>query len=688
MSSSPILNQPFNALQQAAYQLSACTDQLFQQIEQEQILNGIIDRIRATLDLQTIFNVTSLEIRQLLNADRVGVFRFTPGTGWDEGEFVAEDVGSELPSAIAAKVHDHCFGSQFAVYYTQGRVQAVADIYDAGLSDCHIQILAQFQVRANLIVPVLKGEELWGLLCIHQCHHPRRWQLSEIEFVRKIATHFAIALQQAEQLDQIRSQAALLAQVEAQKQALIRQKALVKITNRIRQTLDFAEICQTATYEVRQLLGADRVAIYRFNSDWSGNIIFESIADRWKPLVDVFPTIADTHLMETQGGRYAANETYVVPDIYAAGHADCHVALLEELQAKAYMIAPIFRGDRLWGLLAAYQNAAPRQWQPDEVELLAQIGEQLGIALQQAEFVQQIQRQSIELKQTLEELKQSQIQLVQQEKMASLGQLVAGVAHEINNPVSFIYGNLIHVKDYVKTLLSLIRSYQRFYPVSAEGIKSLQEQAEELDIDFILEDLPKTLTSMEVGADRIQQIVLSLRNFSRLDEAAFKRVDIHEGMDNTLLILGHRLKACGDRREIEVIKDYGELPLVDCYPAQLNQVFMNLLANAIDAIDEAVEAGNLAAPKIQIQTQVTGSNQIEIRIQDNGMGMTERDQSKVFDHFFTTKPIGKGTGLGLSISRQIVVEKHGGTLSFESSFGEGAEFIICLPIELETNVPN
>jgi two-component system NtrC family sensor kinase len=292
----PVPNQQFNTLQQAALHLSSCTDQLFQQIEQEQALASIIDRIRSSLDLATIFNTTSTAIRQLLNADRVGVFRFIPGTGWDEGEFVAEDVSSEYPSALAAKVYDHCFGSQFATYYSQGRVQAVADIYNAGLSDCHIQILAKFQVRANLIVPVLKGEELWGLLCIHQCNNPRRWQMAEIEFVRKIATHFAVVLQQTEHLEQLQQQSMLLVQSVAQEKALQRQKALVKITNRIRQSLDFAEICQTATEEVRQLLKADRVTIYRFNPDWSGDFLFESVGTEWKPLVGVLPTIEDTHL--------------------------------------------------------------------------------------------------------------------------------------------------------------------------------------------------------------------------------------------------------------------------------------------------------------------------------------------------------------------------------------------------------
>lgn len=683
----PIPDGQFTALQQAAHQLTSCAEQICQQIEQQKALTSIIDRIRSSLDLNLIFKTTATEVRQLLKADRVGVFRFAPGSGWDEGEFVSEDVASGFFSAMAAKVYDHCFGSQFAVHYAKGRVQAVADIYSAGLSDCHIQILEQFQVRANLIVPVLKGEDLWGLLCIHQCRNLRHWQSSEIEFIKKIANHFAIALQQAEYLEQIKRQTTLLAQAKAQARALTRQRALVKIANQIRQSLNLDTICQTATEEVRHLLTADRVTIYRFNADWSGDFIFESVSEGWKPLVGILPTIEDTHLMETQGGRYAANETFAISDIYTAGHCDCHVALLEEFQARAYAIAPIFQGDRLWGLLTTFQNAAPRNWDIDEVELLDQIGEQLGIALQQAEYVQQIQTQSVELKQMLQELQQSQVQLIQNEKMASLGQLVAGIAHEINNPVNFIYGNLVYVHEHATNLLALVNLARQSDPQSA---KDIPMRDQEVDIDFILEDLPKTLSSMKLGADRIRQIVLSLRNFSRLDEAEFKAVDIHEGIDSTLLILGHRLKACGGQCQVEVIKEYGEIPLVECYPAQLNQVFMNLLANAIDAIEEASNARKLntgckinhRVPRILISTRLKGQKHVEIRICDNGIGIDESSRAKIFDHFFTTKPVGKGTGLGLAISRKIIVEKHGGTLNVNSISGHGAEFIIRLPMRL------
>jgi signal transduction histidine kinase len=342
-------------------------------------------------------------------------------------------------------------------------------------------------------------------------------------------------------------------------------------------------------------------------------------------------------------------------------------------------------------LLTAFQNSSPRDWQEDEVQLLAQIGEQLGIALKQAEFVRKIQAQSTALQQTLEELKQSQIQLVQNEKMASLGQLVAGIAHEINNPVNFIHGNLVYVNEYVSDLLTLARFYRQADTLSQQETETYQALLEEADLDFILQDLPKALASMQVGTKRIRDIVLSLRNFSRLDEAEFKTVNLHEGIDSTLLILEHQIKCLSAQTAVDVVKKYGNIPCVDCYPAQLNQVFMNILTNALDALEAAIHAGKFSpnnsshhqVPRIWINTTRHGLDQVEIKIYDNGIGIDEKHHGKIFDHFFTTKSVGKGTGLGLAIARQIVVEKHQGELCFHSVLGQGTEFMIRLPIQLK-----
>jgi two-component system, NtrC family, sensor kinase len=289
---------------------------------------------------------------------------------------------------------------------------------------------------------------------------------------------------------------------------------------------------------------------------------------------------------------------------------------------------------------------------------------------------QELKQKSQVLTQTLQELQRTQAHMIQAEKMSGLGQLVAGVAHEINNPVNFIHGNVSHVKDYATDLTKLMQLYRQHYPQPAPAI---QELLEEIDLEFVLEDLGKLLQSMRMGTDRIRDIVLSLRNFSRMDEAECKAVDIHEGIDSTLVILQNRLKAYPDRTEIEVIRDYGKVPFVECYAGQLNQVLMNILVNAIDALEESYQP-TVSCPKIYIWTKLLESQQVAIGIKDNGIGIPDAVKPRLFDPFFTTKPVGKGTGMGLSISYQIVTERHGGTLQCCSAEGQGTEFVITIPL--------
>jgi two-component system, NtrC family, sensor kinase len=305
----------------------------------------------------------------------------------------------------------------------------------------------------------------------------------------------------------------------------------------------------------------------------------------------------------------------------------------------------------------------------------------------------ELKMQTQHLAQTLSELQQTQSQLVQSEKMSSLGQLVAGVAHEINNPINFIYGNIAPAANYIQSLLELTATYEENYPNPEPAVK---EKLKSIDLDFIKEDLPKILVSLKTGANRIRDIVKSLRVFSRLDEAEMKLADIHEGLDSTLMILQSRIKPHSNFPGIKIIKEYEDLPKIECYPGQLNQVFMNIIANAIDALEEEQEQkaeatekpnSSLAASQpeigtIKIYTKILESEWVEIRIANNGKGIPESAIKQLFDPFYTTKAVGKGTGLGLSISYQIITERHQGELLCISTPGQGTEFAIKIPISV------
>ena len=555
------------------------------------------------------------------------------------------------------------------------------------------------------------------------------WTADEIALADSLGKQFATAIYQYELYQQVYAfNTNLENQVKERtlklQQATEQQQALFGVVAKIRESLDVDTIFQTTTKEVCQLINADRVAVYRFNPDWGGEFLydFEIAGPAYGNFVKLTTKTIwnDTYLQETQGGRYRNHESFAVDDIYQVGHSKCHIEILEQFSIKAYALTPIFVGQKLWGLLVAYQHSQTRHWEPSEINFLSQVAAQLGVALQQTELLAQTQQQALQLSQTLHNLQQTQTQLIQTEKMSSLGQLVAGVAHEINNPVSFISGNITYMSEYADDLLSILTLYLQH---CSNPSPEILQRSQEIDLDFIIEDLPKMLSSMKIGVERIRQIVLSLRNFSRHDQAEMKSVDIHEGINSTLLILQHRWKATVDSSGIEVIKEYGDLPLVECYAGQLNQVFINVLNNAIDALEGGVggvggvgeisstsppspslplsppspsspptpvRAGKprpytLPTPQIRIRTEVLDSNRVLIRISDNGQGIPKDVMGRVFDPFFTTKPVGRGTGLGLSISYQIIVNQHGGVLKCDSQPGLGTEFWIEIPTTQITN---
>ena len=339
------------------------------------------------------------------------------------------------------------------------------------------------------------------------------------------------------------------------------------------------------------------------------------------------------------------------------------------------------------------ETAAPKLTD-DEVGVLAEKFNQMVVQLKSSRersrrYSRSLEVKAEELEKTLLELGRTQAQLIQREKMSSLGQLVAGIAHEINNPLNFIYGNLNHAHRYTADLLNLIQLYRHYYP---QPVLEVREEVEAMDLEFAIEDLPKVIASMKVGADRITKIVKSLRNFSRLDESDRKLVDIREGIDSTLVILQNRLKGKSGSPDIQLIEEYSRLPKVECYASELNQVFMHILVNAIDALRgvRGVRAASArehrqescVLPTITIRTQLTDWESVRIILADNGPGMSEQVRQKIFDPFFTTKPVGLGTGLGLSIAHSVIVQHHSGQLTCNSTLGRGTEFAIEIPLRL------
>ncbi|MDZ8188103.1 MAG: ATP-binding protein [Nostoc sp. ChiSLP02] len=457
------------------------------------------------------------------------------------------------------------------------------------------------------------------------------------------------------------------------------------ISTQLTTSLDRREIAQLVLQEMSQLIESS-----------AGIILLLS------------PDAAEFEIIGEFGGFCEQNQLQpgkgIIGSIVRTGRAELvndvqsDSRLSGEKNVNALICVPLRTKERVLGAIAIGTDKTDC-YKAEHLKLVSIFASQTAIAIEKALLYEQSTQAAIQakaqtqkLQQALQELQLAQTQLIQSEKMSSLGQLIAGVAHEINNPVNFICGNLRYVAEYAQDLLHLLQDYQKFLPVAPPD---LQTELDNIDVEFIMQDLPKLLDSMKLGSDRIVEIVQSLKNFSRHDEAQIKAVNIHDGIDGTLMILRHRLKASGNRPVIEIVKDYAKLPLIECYPGQLNQVFMNILANSIDALEEGMENGEedkatpldsnfhlpiSSSPQISIRTQLLDDEWVVIRIADNGPGMKEKVIQRIYDPFFTTKEIGKGTGLGMAISRQIVVDRHRGILKCRSHLGEGTEFWIQIPV--------
>lgn len=507
---------------------------------------------------------------------------------------------------------------------------------------------------------------------------------------------------------------------------LVQQSEVFKrrLSSQIRNSLDIDTIVWTAVAEIRELLQIDRCQFFwcrsqdlsveeTLSQETSGSNSLLSLEKSCQfelghecCELPYIPARDDNRLraIELLGERILEQSLLKLDDVATTHQLDVNskVALLEIGVRSLLAITVQTRSGDL-GVVMCQHESSDRPWKISEVELLNAVADQIAIAIDQAKLYEESRRtaalataQAEQLQQALHNLQQTQAQLVQTEKLSALGHLLAGVAHEINNPVSFIYGNLTFANEYARDLLELVKLYQEHYP---DPVEPIQDYRENIDLEFLMQDLPQMLSSMKVGADRIREIVLSLRTFSRSDRGKMQQVNLHEGIESTLVILQNQLKPKSHRPAIEVVKEYGNLPSVECYAGQLNQVFMNILSNAIDALEESLLERPLSVvgssdrhseyngksplekpPTIWIRTQISRPHYVSITIADNGPGMPEAIQTQLFDPFFTTKPVGKGTGLGLSISYQIIVEKHKGQLWCKSQPGQGTEFLIEIPV--------
>lgn len=631
------------------------TTQLQQQVKLSNLINQISNEIRSTLDLEEILNSTCHLLGQTLQCSRASILVVESDDEdflTTKGEYNQGDYPSQLGLKVPIVDNPH-----LQTLLAQPRALAITRFLDfPGLGDQTREVAEGLEIRSMMALATRYQGKVNGVIGLHQCDREREWTAWETELLEGVGSQLAIAINQARLYSETRRQ--------VERESLLR-----LVTNQIRSTLDLQTILQTVVREVRHLLDTDRVVIYQFlNTEWQGEVVVEEVISPWMSVLGQMSQdncFSSKYAQQYQGGRVRA-----IHNIFEAGLDPCHVNFLERLQVKANLIVPILIRSKLWGLLIAQECGSPRVWQTWETDLLQQLADQVAIAIQQAQLYAQVQTAATEsqaqattLKATLEELQTTQMQLLQSEKLSSLGQMVAGVAHEINNAITFIHANLPYAQRYAKALNQAIALYEECCPEPPEAIAELIAEQE---LDYVREDFPKLLSSMSEGTKRIREIVLTLRNFSRLDEAERKVVDLHEGIESTLVILQHRIKT-----GVQIEKLYGELPPVECHAGQINQVFLNLLTNALDAAGEKAN--------ITIHTW-SDADQVTVSIRDDGPGIPLELQERIFDPFFTTKEVGKGTGLGLSICYQIVVKGHKGRLQCCSQPGAGAEFRIVLPV--------
>jgi PAS domain S-box-containing protein len=625
-----------------------------QQIEKETLLRQITQHIRETLDLQTIFETACQDIRQFIQSDRVGIFRFYLESGFDDGAFVAESVKEGLSSVLSIPIHDHCFGADYAQRYTQGHFQAVNDVLQSDLQDCHKAVLTQFQIRANLVIPLLIGEELWGLLCIHTCDAPRIWQPDEIDLIQQIAGQLAIAIQQGDLYNQIHTE--LIARHLAEEKILLelrRKQLLGEIIQSVRDSLDITEILVNVTQKTLEILHCDRVIVFQLFPDGKSKIVEESVSDQ-------FASLKNLHLEDEVWNQevldcYWQGIPRIVPDVMNDRWTDCLVEYSTQGQIQSKIVAPILqevrnqedhrwvssdKKDRLWGVLVVHSCGEKRVWQDEEAEIVQQIADKLAIAIQQADLFKRLQQKQEKLTQTNEALALSNEDLARATRLKD--EFLANMSHELRTPLTAILGMSEALQE---------NTFGEINPGQEKAIKLIEKSGNHL-LSLINDILD--LSKIEAGKFELKLASTSIQNLC----------------ENSIIFV----RQMAFTKNIELQTHIAEnIDPIRVDELRIRQSLINLLSNAIKFTPPS--------GKVILSVELE-EKEILFSVTDTGIGISSNDLNKLFQPFIqidsSLNRQYAGTGLGLVLVERIIT-KHGGRVAVTSRVGEGSCFTLRLP---------